>query len=254
MADACRTGAATDIIFGLALGYKSAIIPCIIIAITIYVSFSLASMYGIACAALGMLTTMATGARPALPSLRTHPGRAAREELAGAQQSAKQRGKELGGYGVGLGPYCRPAPRRAAWPAAHRAWLRTVVAAARWPRLPEAARGARCLPRLARKRRARRRAARRPGDRRVRPDLRQRRRHRGDGGHGRGHPRAHRRAGRCRQHHCRHWQGGPPRAPVAASDTKDATPDQECQMCEGPSLMSRGMLPITGISIWWQPC
>ena len=64
VADACRTGAATDIIFGLALGYKSAIIPCLIIAVTIYVSFSLASMYGIACAALGMLTTMATGAHP----------------------------------------------------------------------------------------------------------------------------------------------------------------------------------------------
>lgn len=75
VADACRTGAATDIIFGLALGYKSAIIPCLIIAITIYVSFSLASMYGIACAALGMLTTMATGAPPeqqgfVLPSAR----------------------------------------------------------------------------------------------------------------------------------------------------------------------------------------
>ena len=60
MADACRTGAATDIIFGLALGYKSAIIPCIIIAMAIFVSFSLAHMYGIACAALGMLATIAT--------------------------------------------------------------------------------------------------------------------------------------------------------------------------------------------------
>ena len=62
VADACRTGAATDIIFGLALGYKSTIIPCFVIAICIYVSFSLANMYGIACAALGMLTTMSTGA------------------------------------------------------------------------------------------------------------------------------------------------------------------------------------------------
>ena len=60
VADSCRTGAATDIIFGLALGYKSAIIPCFVIAVCIYVSFSLA-MYGIACAALGMLTTMSTG-------------------------------------------------------------------------------------------------------------------------------------------------------------------------------------------------
>ena len=61
VADSCRTGAATDIIFGLALGYKSAILPCFVIAICIYVSFSLANMYGIACAALGMLTTMSTG-------------------------------------------------------------------------------------------------------------------------------------------------------------------------------------------------
>ena len=62
MADSCRTGAATNIIFGLALGYKSAIVPCLVIAVAIYVSFSLANMYGIACAALGMLTTMSTGA------------------------------------------------------------------------------------------------------------------------------------------------------------------------------------------------
>jgi len=61
VADACRTGAATDIIFGLALGYQSTIIPCFCIASAIYISFSLASMYGIACAALGMLTTLSTG-------------------------------------------------------------------------------------------------------------------------------------------------------------------------------------------------
>jgi len=61
VADSCKTGAATDIIFGLALGYKSAIIPCIVIAICIFVSFTLAHMFGIACAALGMLTTLSTG-------------------------------------------------------------------------------------------------------------------------------------------------------------------------------------------------
>jgi inorganic pyrophosphatase len=60
VADACRTGAATDIIFGLALGYKSTIIPCFIIAMAIFVGFTLAHMYGIACAALGMLATIAT--------------------------------------------------------------------------------------------------------------------------------------------------------------------------------------------------
>lgn len=61
MADACRTGAATNIIFGLALGYQSAIIPAFVIATAIYISFSLANMFGIACAALGMLNTLSTG-------------------------------------------------------------------------------------------------------------------------------------------------------------------------------------------------
>ncbi len=60
-ADACRTGAATDIIFGLALGYKSCIVPTIVMCISIYVGNSLAGMYGIATAALGMLSTLATG-------------------------------------------------------------------------------------------------------------------------------------------------------------------------------------------------
>lgn len=61
VADSCRTGAATNVIFGLALGYKSVIIPVFAIAFAIYVSFSLAAMYGIAVAALGMLSTIATG-------------------------------------------------------------------------------------------------------------------------------------------------------------------------------------------------
>lgn len=61
VADACRTGAATNIIFGLALGYLSCIVPCLVIAACIFTGFSLAGMYGIACAALGMLSTMCTG-------------------------------------------------------------------------------------------------------------------------------------------------------------------------------------------------
>lgn len=61
VADSCRTGAATNVIFGLALGYKSVIVPIFAIAIGIFVSFSFAAMYGIAVAALGMLSTIATG-------------------------------------------------------------------------------------------------------------------------------------------------------------------------------------------------
>ncbi|XP_075523434.1 pyrophosphate-energized vacuolar membrane proton pump 1-like isoform X2 [Primulina tabacum] len=61
VADSCRTGAATNVIFGLALGYKSVVIPIFAIAISIFVSFTFAAMYGVAVAALGMLSTIATG-------------------------------------------------------------------------------------------------------------------------------------------------------------------------------------------------
>ncbi|KAI5429304.1 hypothetical protein KIW84_034068 [Lathyrus oleraceus] len=61
VADSCRTGAATNVIFGLALGYKSVVIPIFAIAISIFVSFSFAAMYGVAVDALGMLSTIATG-------------------------------------------------------------------------------------------------------------------------------------------------------------------------------------------------
>jgi len=55
LAEACRMGAAPNIILGLALGYMSNIIPVLCLAATIFVSFTLAGMYGIALAALGML-------------------------------------------------------------------------------------------------------------------------------------------------------------------------------------------------------
>ena len=61
VADACKTGAATNIIYGLSLGYKSAVMPVILIAITVFFSWTLAGMYGIAIAALGMISTIATG-------------------------------------------------------------------------------------------------------------------------------------------------------------------------------------------------
>merc|ERR1719247_1064543 len=60
VAQSCETGAATNIIHGLALGYKSCIIPIFLISGTVYIAFSSAGMYGVALSALGMLGTLAT--------------------------------------------------------------------------------------------------------------------------------------------------------------------------------------------------
>ncbi|KAL2904492.1 Pyrophosphate-energized vacuolar membrane proton pump [Bienertia sinuspersici] len=61
VANSCRKGAATNVIFGLALGYQSVIIPISAIAVNIFVSFSFSTMYDIVVAALGILSTIATG-------------------------------------------------------------------------------------------------------------------------------------------------------------------------------------------------
>jgi len=53
--------AATGIIYGLALGYVSCIIPVMLLALIIVVSHSLVGMYGVALAALGMLSTLTIG-------------------------------------------------------------------------------------------------------------------------------------------------------------------------------------------------
>jgi H(+)-translocating pyrophosphatase len=58
VAKSCETGVATNIIYGLALGYKSTVLPYLCIAISIFVSWELAGMYGVAIAALGMLGTL----------------------------------------------------------------------------------------------------------------------------------------------------------------------------------------------------
>ena len=58
LATACKSGPAINIIHGLALGYLSCIIPIIAIAATLYTAFKVAGMYGIAIAALGMLSNL----------------------------------------------------------------------------------------------------------------------------------------------------------------------------------------------------
>lgn len=59
--DASKTGAATNIIYGLALGYQSSVVPVLLLVVTIVTANILAGMYGIAIAALGMISTIAIG-------------------------------------------------------------------------------------------------------------------------------------------------------------------------------------------------
>lgn len=67
MADECKTGAATNIIAGLAVGMKSTVMPIILIVIGILISYfgaggsdnSLIGLYSIALSAIGMLSTTA---------------------------------------------------------------------------------------------------------------------------------------------------------------------------------------------------
>merc|ERR1712100_938681 len=61
LAAACKRGTAVNIIYGMALGYKSCIVPVLVLASAIFVSFNLCDLYGIALAALGMLSTLACG-------------------------------------------------------------------------------------------------------------------------------------------------------------------------------------------------
>jgi len=58
IAETQKQSAATGIIYGLALGYLSCIVPVICLGITILVAHSLCGMFGVALGALGMLGTM----------------------------------------------------------------------------------------------------------------------------------------------------------------------------------------------------
>jgi len=60
VARSTETGAATNIIYGLALGYQSTIVPVVILAAIIFLALTFAGMYGVALAALGMLATLCT--------------------------------------------------------------------------------------------------------------------------------------------------------------------------------------------------
>jgi inorganic pyrophosphatase len=61
IADQQKTSAATGVIFGLAVGYMSCIVPVFCIAATVLVAHTILGMYGVALGALGMLSTITMG-------------------------------------------------------------------------------------------------------------------------------------------------------------------------------------------------
>jgi len=58
IAEAAKTGAGTNVITGIAVGMKSTLIPVLVVCATIAASFYFAGIYGIAIAAVGMLSTL----------------------------------------------------------------------------------------------------------------------------------------------------------------------------------------------------
>lgn len=56
LAEFCRTGAATNIIQGTGLSYRSTVLPLVLIALAIIISFQCAGFFGIALSAIGMLS------------------------------------------------------------------------------------------------------------------------------------------------------------------------------------------------------
>jgi len=58
IAEQSNTGAATNIIHGLATGMESVALPVVLIAIAIGLSYEMAGVYGVAIAAVGMLSTL----------------------------------------------------------------------------------------------------------------------------------------------------------------------------------------------------
>lgn len=58
MANSCKSGPATNIIYGLALGYKSALFPSVVLSLILFFNYRLCGVYGISIGAIGMLSNL----------------------------------------------------------------------------------------------------------------------------------------------------------------------------------------------------